>query len=532
MGRQAKRTAGCDRARQGAGTLFGLVVLLAFGACAGAGIGSTPAPDPAAPPVAEAGAERIEVILLHMNDVYEITPIEGGAVGGLARVATLRDRLLEETPYVVLTHGGDMFSPSAMGTAVVDGERLAGEQMVDVLDRVGLDWATFGNHEFDVTEAQFRERLAESDFGWVSANVTAASGEPFPGVVETTVLTFGDPGGPSFRLGVVGGTLRSGDPDWVRVTDPLLALATAASELAPRVDAVLALTHLDLDEDVALAETVPSIDLVLGGHEHENWAVHRGDALTPVLKADANVRTVFVVRLAWEPATGGLSIDPDLVPITDAIAEDPEVAAVVARWVDLAYGAFREQGFDPDEPVAVTTDDLDGRSSVVRNQSNTLTDLVAEAMLRTAPDADAAVFNSGSIRIDDVLPAGRVTQYDVIRVLPFGGDIVEVEIAGGLLRRVLDQGVENRGTGGFLQHAGITRSEQPDGSSAWTVGGAPLSEARTYRVALTDFLLTGRETGLDYLMLGHPDLQRLGSGGDIRMAVIAELERRYGAADR
>ncbi len=513
-------------------TFGGLVVrLLAVGACAGAGIEPAPAPVPA-PAVAEAGTERVEVTLLHMNDVYEITPIEGGAVGGLARVATLHDRLLEETPYVVLTHGGDMFSPSAMGTAMVDGEPLAGEQMVDVLDRVGLDWATFGNHEFDVTEEQFRERLAESEFGWVSANVTAPSGEPFPGVAETTVLTFGEPGGPSFRLGVVGGTLRSGDPDWVRVTDPVLAIQAAASALRPRVDALLALTHLDLDQDVALAETVPAIDLVLGGHEHENWAVRRGDSLTPVLKADANVRTVFVVRLSWEPATGELSIHPDLVPITDAIPEDPEVAAVVARWVDLAYAAFREQGFDADELVAVTADDLDGRSSVVRNQSNTLTDLIAEAMLRAAPGADAAVFNSGSIRIDDVVPAGRVTQYDVIRILPFGGDVAEVEIAGGLLRQVLDQGVENQGTGGFLQFAGIARTEPPGGGSAWMVGGEPLSEARTYRVALTDFLLSGRETGLDYLMLGHPDLQLLGDRGDIRKAVIAELERRYGTADR
>lgn len=502
-----------------------LVAALALAGCAGTA--TAPAPT-AAPPATVEAADRVDVILLHMNDVYEITPIEGGAVGGLARVATLRDRLLEETPYVVLTHGGDIFSPSAMGTAVVDGERLAGRQMVDVLDRLGLDWATFGNHEFDVSEDQFRERLAEAEFGWVSANVTAPSGEPFPGVVETTVLTFGEPGGPSFRLGLVGGTLRSGDPAWVRVADPSVAIPAAASALRPRVDALVALTHLDLDQDVALAETVPAIDLVLGGHEHENWTVRRGDAMTPVLKADANVRTVYVVRLSWEPSTGELSIDPDLVPITDALPEDPEVAAAVERWVELANAAFREQGFDAEALVAVTTDDLDGRSAVVRNRSNTLTDLVAEGMLRAAPGADAAIFNAGSIRIDDVLPAGRVTQYDVIRILPFGGDVVEVEIAGGLLRQVLDQGVANRGTGGFLQYAGITRTESPDGSSAWAVAGAPLSEARTYRVALADFLLTGREAGLDYLMLGHPDLQRLGSRGDIRKATIAELERRYG----
>ncbi len=63
-----------------------------------------------------------------------------------------------------MTLGGDYLSPSAIGTAIVDGQPLAGRQMVDVLNHVGVDWAVLGNHEFDVSEAAFRARLAESRF--------------------------------------------------------------------------------------------------------------------------------------------------------------------------------------------------------------------------------------------------------------------------------------------------------------------------------------------------------------------------------
>jgi 5'-nucleotidase len=142
------------------------------------------------------------------------------------------------------------------------------------------------------------------------------------------------------------------------------------------------------------------------------------------------------------------------------------------------------------------------------------------------PVAQAAVFNSGSIRIDDVLSPGPLTQYDVIRVLPFGGDIVLVEMKGSLLTKVLDQGLANQGTGGYLQKAGVTQAE----GGGWQIGGTPVDPAATYRVALTDFLLTGREANLGYLTPDNPDLEVIETLEDIRKAVITELERRYGGA--
>ena len=76
-------------------------------------------------------------------------------------MATVIARLKSiSAPLVLTTLGGDYLSPAALGTAKVDGQPLAGRQMVDVLNATGLDWATFGNHEFDVSEAAFRADVA------------------------------------------------------------------------------------------------------------------------------------------------------------------------------------------------------------------------------------------------------------------------------------------------------------------------------------------------------------------------------------
>ncbi|WP_457653932.1 bifunctional metallophosphatase/5'-nucleotidase [Rhodocaloribacter sp.] len=479
-------------------------------------------------PDAEASPEPVvTVTILQMNDVYEITPIEAGRRGGLARVATIRKRLLEENPNTLTVLAGDFFSPSAMGTAKVDGERLAGRQMVAVLNTLGLDLATFGNHEFDLKAPDFFKRLSESRFVWTSANVTDTLGRPFPGVRPEYVWTATGPGGRAVRIGFVSVTLPANRKPYVRYTDPVATMKEAAERLAPRVDAVVGLTHVALDTDATLAAGVPVLDLILGGHEHENYHLLRGSDDTPIVKADANARSVYVHELHVNTATGEVSVDSRFVPVTDAIPEDPETAAEVKQWVERAFAGFRAEGFEPEAVVATTPVPLDGREASVRNHATALTELIAEAMLHAAEGAELAVYNGGSIRIDDVLPPGPVTQYDVIRVLPFGGDVVSVAVRGDVLARALDQGLKNRGTGGFLQTANVTRDAE---SGRWLIDGEPLRSDRAYVVATSDFLVSGRETGLGFFSLDNPDVGRIASNGDVRAAVIAELKRRFGGS--
>jgi 5'-nucleotidase / UDP-sugar diphosphatase len=451
------------------------------------------------------------VTILHFNDVYEITPVEAGKAGGLARLARFRAELKAQHPELITTLGGDYVSPSALGTARVDGERLAGKQMVAVLNVVGVDWATFGNHEFDIPEAALRARLAEAKFRMVSSNVTDASGALFPNTTRTAVIPVKTPSG-TVRIGLLGLTIDVNKQAWVRYAPPVDSARAAAAALKGQCDVIVALTHLALAGDQELAEQVPEIDLILGGHEHENWVIERGSGYTPIIKADANVRTAAVVTLRIPTKGVRAVVTARLQRIDDRMKEGPRTAAEVKKWVDLGYQGFRAGGFEPTQMVTTIDVALDGREAAVRNHDTNLTGLIVDAMRHEA-GTEIGIFNGGSVRIDDVLPPGAVTQYDVIRVLPFGGKVVKATFTGALLARVLAVGASNIGTGGFLHYA----------------GPQPVDPAARYTVAISDFLLTGGEANLGFLTRQNPEITNIMDLRDIRMALIDELKRRFQA---
>lgn len=464
----------------------------------------------------------VKVTLLHLNDVYEITPVSGGKQGGLARVATLRKELLKKNPNTYTILAGDLFSPSALGTAPFEDGRLNGRQIVDVMNKMGLDYATFGNHEFDLKKDAFYARLKESKFKWFSSNVFDAEGKPFPNVSDTVVINAGNGKNVEISIGLIGVTLESNPKPYVLYQDPIKIMKSKASELKDKVDVLIAVTHLAFDQDIELATEVQELDMILGGHEHENIQAWRGTDFTPVFKADANARTVYVHDLSYDTVTGKLDIESRLEFITDQIADDIETAELVKQWTDKGYEGFRNEGFEPEKIVAVTNEVLDGRESTVRNKPTRLTELIAAAMVNVSPKTDLALFNGGSIRIDDVLPAGKVTEYDVIRIMPFGGDVLTVQMNGEMLQRILDQGVKNRGTGGYLQTENVTGD-----IGAWMVNKEPLASRRSYLVAINDFLMTGKESRLGFLTRDNKKLKVISENGDIRKALISQMKETY-----
>jgi 5'-nucleotidase / UDP-sugar diphosphatase len=458
--------------------------------------------------------------ILHFNDVYEIDAVEGGKEGGLARVATLIDRLKRRGP-VLTTLGGDYLSPSAIGTAVVNGAPLAGRQMVDVLNAIGLQWATLGNHEFDVSEAAFHARMSEATFHTVVSNVTDTSGQPFAQTVRSAVVPI-RANGRTLRVGLIGLVIDENAKPWVRYQDPVESARTQVALLRGRTDAIVALTHLSLVSDKRLVEAVPEIDLVLGGHEHENWLAQRGRSFTPIVKADANARSVAVVTLTFDRPGARPIVSSRLQVIDERIPPKVPVDALVHRWVSSAFDAFRASGFVPERTVATVPRPLDGREGTIRNGPGELTDLVLGGVVREAAPVDVGVFNAGSVRIDDVLPPGVLTEYDIIRILPFGGAVVKASLDGSLLAQVLDAGVANRGAGGFLHVSGATST-----SSGWLVGGRPLDPAARYTVAMPDFLLTGAESRMAALNRSNVAVHDVQTLRDMRLGFIDELKARF-----
>lgn len=468
-----------------------------------------------------ADEDTVEITLLQMNDVYEIDSVSGGRYGGLARVQTVLKALRKDNPNTLAILPGDLLSPSAMGTAKVNGKRIAGAQMIAVLNAMGWDYATLGNHEFDLGEAALQARLDESQFVWFTNNVTSArTGEPFPNTQGTQILNID-----GIKLAMVGLTLQALETDFVGITDPMTVARQEVKRLKEeeKVDVLLMVTHQSLDADVAMVEALPEIDLVMGGHEHENYFRMRGDDFTPIAKADANARSVYIHRVSVDRKTRQVRVASEIKIIDAAIADDPAVRRVVDEWTDKAFKAFEADGLKPRETVTVTTEELDGMEAVVRNGRSRLTEIMADSALHAFEGAEASLYNAGSIRIDDVIPAGVVTQYDVIRTLPFGGDYRLVSMPGDILKQALEVGLQNRGSGGFLQYAGINQKRD----AGWQVNGQPLDTADSYKVSIAAFLIERGDQGLGFLV-NNPRIKVLDERkAGAQQELIKELQRVY-----
>ena len=411
------------------------------------------------------------VTFLHINDVYEIAPLNNGAIGGMARVATVYHQLKQQNPQTYFVHAGDFVSPSVIGTLKNEGKTIRGKQMIDVMNAAGVQYVTLGNHEFDLDDnqpANLQERIDESTFQWVVSNAKQKQGADFVPFVKmqngqsmpfpTSVIL----STPTAKIGVLAVTIPVNKP-YVQIEDPIEVAKLEYQRLKSRCDFVVALTHLNAVDDKRLAEAVPDLKLIMGGHDHDNMRIPVGD-LT-ICKADANAKTVYIHRLAFNRRSKKVKVSSELKTIDRSVADDPATAQVVQKWQQIADKSFRDMGFNQAEVVAMATEPWDGREASVRNQTTVLTDLIAKAIHSACPGTDLSVYNGGSIRIDDVL-RGTVTQYDIIRILPFGGEIQTITMTGDLLQRILTTGRLNKGQGGFLHYDGARFNEA---SQLWSI---------------------------------------------------------------
>lgn len=469
---------------------------------------------------------------LQINDIYEIAPLQGGRTGGIARIATVIDEHRKRYPTTVFV-AGDFLSPSLMGTAVVDKERLSGRQMVDLFNRVGVDIVTFGNHEFDIGEAPLQRRIDESKFQWVSGNVRRADDRPFyrkrNGTEEPfpSYIRIAAPNG-TFSVGLFSLTLPSNRPAYSKFLPYAEAMQSTVPQKLGRREMLAGLTHLSLAEDLDVLRQDPRIRLIMGGHEHEN--IYRENGKGRVAKADANGKTIYR-HLIWREGRRGFGIQSTLLPIDETVAAKPEVAAAVKAWEEKAYTSFRNAGFEPSRIVVTVTDTLNGMENSIRYRQNSLGRAVTQGLMMGG-SPDASFVNSGSVRIDDIV-TGTLTELDVIRIMPFGGRIVELTLKGDLLLRILKGNEGRRGLGGYLQlHEDFSESAP----GAWSLRGKAIEPGQTYRIRTIEYLAQGNENGLEYLnpkdpsyLRSEPVLDTDGKPLDIRKALIAQLQKQYGS---
>jgi 5'-nucleotidase len=441
-----------------------------------------------------APAERTaRLTILQINDVYEIGPVEQGKKGGLARVAGLRDRIARESPHTIFVLAGDFLSPSPMSSM------FQGSQMVATLNAAGLDLASFGNHEFDFGAEITRQRMRESRFTWVSANVLdPASGLPFGGAVPFVLRDYGGIRVAFFGLLTPDTQTLSKGAAGLKFLDPIqTAKAVVAQARRAKADLIVALTHQDMADDKQLAAAVPEIDLILGAHEHVPLDATVGRTL--ILKTGSDAVWLGRIDITVTAGRGGRRVQPkwELIPVTSEIPDKPEVAAVVKQYESRMAAQL-------DVIVGGTSVPLDTRNDVVRTQESAVGNLIAD-LLRAAMQADAALINGGGIRGNTVLPAGSLRRRDVLSILPFANKIVKLDVTGEVVRAALENGLSQveRTAGRFPQVSGIRYvfdPNRPPGSRliSATLGGRPLEPQARYTLATFDFMLGG---GDGYTML-------------------------------
>jgi len=348
----------------------------------------------------------------------------------------------------------------------------------------------------------------------VSNVVDEVTGQPIGGAAPYLVRTIG-----SLKVGFIGlcltsSEIRGDNLAGIRLVDPI----AAAGQYLPRLEAegadvIVAITHLTFEDDRALADRFPEIDLIIGGHEHEPIAATENRTL--ISKAGSQGRWVARIDVDRR-ANGSIERFYELLPVTGALSDDPQTAAVVRSYDDRLDKEL-------DAVVGATSVPLDAESIRMRAGETNLGNLVAD-IIRADAGAELAIVNAGAIRGDRIYPAGPLTRRTLIDLHPFGNVICKVAVTGRLVLAALENGVSRlpSTSGGFPQISGMTMTVDPRGPPGSRVrdarvGAQPLDPERTYTLAIPDYLLKG---GDDYSMFAGQRVLVSPEAGNLIQAAI------------
>ena len=432
-------------------------------------------------------AQSLDLTLLHINDVYEISAKRG--VGGFPQLMTLLQRERARAKHHLTTFGGDLISPSVMSGLT------KGTQMIELMNAIQVDVAGLGNHEFDFGDDVLKQRMMASKFTWLASNTLGADGKQFGGAKALMIRQMG-----AWKIGLFSlltpETSHLSIPSQsVSFTPPLEAAARAVKALKDQgADLIIAVTHLDIARDRALARSVKGINVILGGHDHDPILFYEGGTLIMKAGYDAHYLAVADLHLEKKKTKRGVRITmrPEWRFLSTAgVAGDEAVGKIVAAF---------EKDLDAKLSAAVgkTSVALDSRRITVRTRESNMGNLIADA-IRQATGADVAIANGGGIRGNRTYEAGAtLTRKDILSELPFGNVTVVMSLSGADLRAALENAVARveDTAGRFAQVSGLRfvyDRALAKGSRvvAVTIGGKPIDAGKMYTLAANDYIAKG-----------------------------------------
>ncbi len=431
-------------------------------------------------------AEMSVLTILTFNDVYEIVPDSLGR-GGFAEMQTLLNQERARSKHHITTVNGDFLSPCILST--LD----KGVHRIDLFNRMGVELVVLGNHEFDFGPEEVKKRIEESQFPWLTANAIGLDGKPFTGEKQTLILDVDGIKVGFFGLVTVETPNLSATGKQVCFSPLVYTSKEMIAELKSQgADVIIALTHLHTKEDRWLAEEVPEISVILGGHDHDPETYYNDK--TFIHKSGQNAYYLARIDLIMErnEETKEVSVLPSWnVILNKNFPRDPEIAVVVD---ELQSTLEKITG----EPIGVMGMDCDTLYSNVRTKESKFANLVVDA-LKESCGADVGFISGGLIRGNKFYQPGMVlTLRSFLTELPFQNIAVMVEITGSAILEALENGVSKaeKKAGRFPQVSGMQFSydiNQPAGKRVQEVfiGKESLDLKKLYKVATVDYVLNG-----------------------------------------
>lgn len=437
----------------------------------------------------------------------------------------------------------------AVGASLFESSIQQDQPTIDVLNTIGVDSWTQGNHEFDQGIDDATGRLASATNGPdLAANVTLADGShPFDthAIFEVNGL----------KVAVIGAVTEETSalvsPDGIEgVTfgDPVEAVNKVAAELtaSKAADVIIASYHEGApNSDVPLAtneetevfrhivqDTAPEVDAIFNAHSHREYAYDapNGASTRPVIQAGQYAENIAQVALTVDASGTVTKSDSSVVPTLEAVPaaleSDPRIAEV-RKIRDAAVAGADVLGA---EVIGTQTGDLsrgkeyepgslviaeDGTTSggVVKTADNradesSLGGIVSQSMLETVAgsgrDVDAAIMNPGGLRADLLDNDGQITYKEAATVLPFANNLSVVSLKGVDLKNVLEEQWQLTASGevpsrpylqlglsdnfSYIFDSSRPRMERIVGLS---INDEPVKPEETYNIVMPTFLAAG-----------------------------------------
>ena len=485
----------------------------------------------ATPPSRAESSVLDSLVVFHTNDTHaQLMPYTakgGPPAGGAAARAALLGRVRgSDRARTLLLDAGDVFQGTPYFTF------YRGRPDYELMTRMAYDAGILGNHDLDDGPAAWRRAASGARFPLLSANLYGAaestwaqgdevSAEDRKGarwigrtkVPEGTRLRYLTkrfavvtlPSGLRVALfGLVTGdvtTIVAVKPNaGVAVGDPITVARRLVPVLRSQADVVIAVTHLGVDVDRRLAERVPGIDLIVGGHSHTplqkpiliHNATPNGYDGTVIVQAGS--RGVYLGRIAlYLKGRTPTRYAGALLPVRPADGEDPSVLFYLKPLADSMSVLVDRAVFETKDVIP---------SSGLRDGETPLGNFIAD-VARDVGHAEVGIVNSGGIRAP--IPRGRVTAGDIYSVVPFDNEVAVVMMPGWQLRQLLDFGARRLGKGGFPQVSGVSFTIRGDRATDIKVNGRVLESDRVYRVATIDFLIGGGDGYTIFAKAGKPE---------------------------